>query len=86
MCVQVTKTANRFEIRSLLEKILLKQVGWCLTFNRTVYYSVGYNNCKYMTKNVPELYETFVGFYDKSKYETDLFVHKKTKLYFRCIF
>jgi hypothetical protein len=34
MCVQVTKTANRFEIyiRSLLEKILLKQVRWCLTF------------------------------------------------------
>ena len=26
MCVQVTKTANRFEISSLLEKILLKQV------------------------------------------------------------
>jgi hypothetical protein len=25
MCVQVTKTANRFEISSLLEKILLKQ-------------------------------------------------------------
>ena len=32
MCVQVTKTANRFEISSLLEKILLKQVRWCLTF------------------------------------------------------
>jgi hypothetical protein len=32
MCVQVTKTANRFEISSLLEKILLKQVKWCLTF------------------------------------------------------
>jgi hypothetical protein len=32
MCVQVTKTANRFEISSLLEKILLKQVMWCLTF------------------------------------------------------
>jgi hypothetical protein len=31
MCVQVTKTANRFEISSLLEKILLKQVRWCLT-------------------------------------------------------
>ena len=31
MCVQVTKTANRFEINSLLEKILLKQVRWCLT-------------------------------------------------------
>ena len=30
--VQVTKTANRFEISSLLEKILLKQVRWCLTF------------------------------------------------------
>ena len=27
MCVQVTKTANRFEISSLLEKILLKQSG-----------------------------------------------------------
>jgi hypothetical protein len=26
MCVQVTKTANRFEISSLSEKILLKQV------------------------------------------------------------
>jgi len=26
------KTANRFEISSLLEKILLKQVRWCLTF------------------------------------------------------
>ena len=36
MCVQVTKTANRFEISSLLEKILLKQVRWCLTC-RTVY-------------------------------------------------
>jgi len=24
------KTANRFEISSLLEKILLKQVRWCL--------------------------------------------------------
>ena len=32
MCVQVTKTTNRFEIGSLLEKILLKQVRWCLTF------------------------------------------------------
>jgi hypothetical protein len=32
MCVQVTKTANRFEISSLLENILLKQVRWCLTF------------------------------------------------------
>ena len=32
MCVKVTKTANRFEISSLLEKILLKQVRWCLTF------------------------------------------------------
>ena len=32
MCVQVTKTANRFEISSLLEKILLKQVRWCLNF------------------------------------------------------
>jgi hypothetical protein len=32
MCVQVTKTANRFEISSLLEKIVLKQVRWCLTF------------------------------------------------------
>ena len=32
MCVQVTKTANRFEISSLLEKILLKQVRWYLTF------------------------------------------------------
>ena len=32
MCVQGTKTANRFEISSLLEKILLKQVRWCLTF------------------------------------------------------
>jgi hypothetical protein len=32
MCVQVTKTANQFEISSLLEKILLKQVRWCLTF------------------------------------------------------
>jgi len=31
MCVQVTKTANRFEISSLLEKIL-KQVRRCLTF------------------------------------------------------
>jgi hypothetical protein len=31
MYVQVTKTANRFEINSLLEKILLKQVRWCLT-------------------------------------------------------
>jgi hypothetical protein len=32
MCVQVTKIANRFEISSLLENILLKQVRWCLTF------------------------------------------------------
>jgi hypothetical protein len=32
MCVQVTKTANRFEIGSLLEKIVLKQVRWFLTF------------------------------------------------------
>jgi hypothetical protein len=31
MCAQVTKTANRFEISSLLKKILLKQVRWCLT-------------------------------------------------------
>jgi len=31
MCVQVTKTANRFEISSLLENILLKQVRGCLT-------------------------------------------------------
>ena len=42
MCVQVTKTSNRFEISSLLEKILLKQVMWCLTFvgvhiNYTIY-------------------------------------------------
>jgi hypothetical protein len=28
MCVQVTKTANRFEISLLLEKILLKQVSF----------------------------------------------------------
>ena len=34
MCIQVTKTANRFEISSLLENILLKQVRWCLTFVR----------------------------------------------------
>jgi hypothetical protein len=34
MCIQVTKTANRFEISSLLEKIVLKQVRWCLTFVR----------------------------------------------------
>jgi hypothetical protein len=32
MFVQVTKTANRFERNSLLEKILLKQVRWCLIF------------------------------------------------------
>jgi hypothetical protein len=32
MCEQVTKTANRFEISSLLEKVLLKQVRWYLTF------------------------------------------------------
>ena len=32
MCIQVTKTANRFEISSLLETILLKQVRWFLTF------------------------------------------------------
>jgi hypothetical protein len=32
MCVQVTKTANRFEISLLLEKIVLKQVRWYLTF------------------------------------------------------
>ena len=32
MCVQVTKIANQFEISSLLENILLKQVRWCLTF------------------------------------------------------
>jgi hypothetical protein len=32
MCVQVTTTANRFEISSLLEKVLLKQVKWYLTF------------------------------------------------------
>ena len=32
MCVQVAKTANRFEISLLLEKILLKQVKWCLIF------------------------------------------------------
>jgi hypothetical protein len=37
MCVQVTKTANRFEISSLLEKILLKQVQVVLNFCRTVY-------------------------------------------------
>ena len=30
--VNIAKTANRFEISSLLEKILLKQVKWCLTF------------------------------------------------------
>ena len=41
MCVEVTKTANRFEISSLLEKILLKQVRWCLTFCRTVYLFLG---------------------------------------------
>ena len=28
----LAKTANRFEINSLVEKILLKQVRWCLTF------------------------------------------------------
>jgi transposase len=28
MCVQVTKTANRFEISSLLEKLLLNKVRW----------------------------------------------------------
>ena len=32
MCIQVTKTANRFEISSLLEKIVFKQFRWCLTF------------------------------------------------------
>ena len=32
MSVQETKTTNRFEISSLLENILLKQVRWCLTF------------------------------------------------------
>ena len=32
MCVQVTKTANRFDISSLWKKILLKQLRWCLTF------------------------------------------------------
>jgi hypothetical protein len=32
MCVQVTKTTNQFEISSLVEKILLKQVRWSLTF------------------------------------------------------
>ena len=39
MCVQVTKTANQFEISSLLEKILLKQVRWCLTFVRLYIYT-----------------------------------------------
>jgi hypothetical protein len=37
MCVQVTKTANRFEISSLLEKILLKKNQVVLNFCRTVY-------------------------------------------------
>ena len=32
MCVQVTKAANRFEISSLLENILLKHVRWCFIF------------------------------------------------------
>ena len=40
MCVQVMKTANRFEISSLLEKILLKQVRWCLTFVGLYIYNV----------------------------------------------
>ena len=38
MCVQVAKTANRFQTSSLLEKILLKQVRYVvLNFCRTVY-------------------------------------------------
>jgi hypothetical protein len=37
MCVQETKTANRFEISSLLENILLKQVRWCLTLSNRIY-------------------------------------------------
>jgi hypothetical protein len=37
MCVQVTKKANRFEISSLLEKILLKKSQVVLNFCRTVY-------------------------------------------------
>jgi hypothetical protein len=36
MYVQVTETANRFEISSLLEKILLK-IQVVLNFCRTVY-------------------------------------------------
>jgi hypothetical protein len=34
MCVQVTKTANQFEISSLLEMILLKQVRWDERFRK----------------------------------------------------
>jgi len=37
MCVQVTKTANRFEISSLLEKILFWTSQVVLNFCRTVY-------------------------------------------------
>ena len=45
MCVQVTKTVNRFEISSLLEKILFKKVRWCLTFIG-LYILCGYSHNK----------------------------------------
>jgi hypothetical protein len=51
----------------IIRKDIIETSRVVLNFYRTVYYSVGYNNCKYMTKDVPELYETFVGFYDNSR-------------------
>ena len=37
MCAQVTKTANRFEISSLLKKDIIETNQVVLNFGRTVY-------------------------------------------------
>jgi hypothetical protein len=41
MCVQVTKTANRFEISSIIRKDIIETNQVALTFCRTVYIGSG---------------------------------------------
>ena len=74
MCVvQVTKTANRIEISSLLEKILLKHVRWCLTFVGLYIYIPVYLYVANLESSVSKDYNIFsllnhtVHIYYKSK-------------------
>ena len=65
MCVQVTKTANRFEISSLLEKILLKEVRWCLTFVGLYIYRQYTNIVFILQYNLPK--KNVIQFNNKKK-------------------